>query len=325
VVTIANHGAEAVKRLKEGPEVPEFEVVLMDLQMPVMDGHTATRLLRADSRFKDLPIIAMTAHALVEERQRCLEAGMNDHVTKPIDPDALFAALKRWARPRAQAAATPGEKPVEKPAPVTSDVILPAIEGIDIEGGLKRVAGNKRLLRSLLEQFAQKQADAGSQIAEALRNQDYELASRIAHTVKGVAGNLGIGAIQAAAEKIERGIREKDQTVSGLLPEFEAALASMSQRIGRALADSAPAAPAVESPREFNAQAAAAALARVRTLIEANDGDAATALSDLESAVGSAVDRTALDALRSALDEFDFDRALSKLDEVAGRCMAAKG
>ncbi|HTP34420.1 MAG TPA: response regulator, partial [Candidatus Acidoferrales bacterium] len=95
-VTVANHGGEAVKTLREGPDPPAFDVVLMDLQMPEMDGFTATRLLRADPRFKDLPIIAMTAHALVEERQRCLEAGMNDHVTKPIEPDALFAALKRW-------------------------------------------------------------------------------------------------------------------------------------------------------------------------------------------------------------------------------------
>ncbi len=92
IVTVANHGGIAVKLLREGPQPPAFDIVLMDLQMPEMDGHTATRLLRADPRFNDLPIVAMTAHALVEERQRCLEAGMNDHVTKPIDPDALFAA-----------------------------------------------------------------------------------------------------------------------------------------------------------------------------------------------------------------------------------------
>ena len=164
----------------------------------------------------------MTAHALVEERQRCLEAGMNDHVTKPIDPDALFAALKRWAKPREQAAATPAP---QKPAPVPSDVILPEIEGIDVEGGLKRVAGNKRLYRSLLEQFAQKQADAGvadRRRAAQRRITNWRAASPIRS--KGVAGNLGIGSIQRAAEKIERGIREKDQAVSGLLPEFEAAV-----------------------------------------------------------------------------------------------------
>jgi HPt (histidine-containing phosphotransfer) domain-containing protein len=187
------------------------------------------------------------------------------------------------------------------------------------------VAGNKRLLRNLLEQFAIKQADAGSQIGVALRNQDYELASRIAHTVKGVAGNLGIGAIQGAAEKIEKGIRDKDPSVSGLLPEFEAALGRMAERIVRALAESAPAAPMAESPRAFDAKAVAEALARVRSLIEANDGDAAKPLEDVEKAVGSLVDKDVLAALRNALDEFDFDTALSRLDEVAGRLLAAKG
>ena len=88
-----------MKLLQEGPQPPPFDIVLMDLQMPEMDGFTATRLLRADPRFDDLPIVAMTAHALVEERERCLQAGMNDHVTKPIDPDALFAAFARWTKP----------------------------------------------------------------------------------------------------------------------------------------------------------------------------------------------------------------------------------
>ena len=111
-VTLANHGAEAVARLKGGPQPPPFDVVLMDLQMPVMDGYTAIRLLRTDERFRDLPIIAMTAHALMEERQRCLEAGMNDHVTKPIEPDALFAVLKRWI------------KPITKPAPAVNECSL---------------------------------------------------------------------------------------------------------------------------------------------------------------------------------------------------------
>ena len=161
-----------MKLLREGPEPPAFDVVLMDLQMPEMDGYTATRLLRADPRFRNLPIIAMTAHALVEERQRCLDAGMNDHVTKPIDPDALFAALRRWAKPREHAAAAPAAKPAAAP----DETALPEIEGIDVSDGLKRVAGNKRLYRNLLEQFADKQADAGARIAAALQGGDLELA-----------------------------------------------------------------------------------------------------------------------------------------------------
>ena len=312
-VTVANHGGIAVQLLREGPQPPPFDIVLMDLQMPEMDGHTATRLLRADSRFKDLPILAMTAHALVEERQRCLEAGMNDHVTKPIDPDALFAALARWAKPR-EAPAAPA---VEKPAPAAGEVALPEIEGIDITGGLKRVAGNKRLYRSLLEQFAAKQADAGAQIAEALRSGDRALAERLAHTVKGVAGNIGIGSVQAAAGKVERGIREGDSSVPALLAELESALLPQVRAIRSALGEAAPeAAPA----GAFNAEAAAAAVARLKSLIEANDGDAADAVQTVAEALAGTVDGQRLGALRAAIDEFDFDGALSKLDEIAREC-----
>jgi CheY-like chemotaxis protein len=179
-VTVANHGGDAVKILIEGPQPPAFDVVLIDLQMPVMDGYTATSLLRAESRLRDLPIIAMTAHALVEERQRCLEAGMNDHTTKPIEPDALFATLRRWAKPRPDDAATPAAPPASVPA--ASEIAVPAIEGIDVHSGLRRVARNRRLYRSLLDQFAEKQGGAAAQIAAALQAGDRELAGRVAHT-----------------------------------------------------------------------------------------------------------------------------------------------
>ena len=123
-VTVADHGGIAVKLLREGPDPPPFDIVLMDLQMPEMDGYTATRLLRADTRFREIPIVAMTAHALVEERGRCLQAGMNDHVTKPIDPDALFATLARWTKPHAMTAPAGG-----KPDAAGVDMVLPEIPG----------------------------------------------------------------------------------------------------------------------------------------------------------------------------------------------------
>jgi signal transduction histidine kinase/CheY-like chemotaxis protein/HPt (histidine-containing phosphotransfer) domain-containing protein/HAMP domain-containing protein len=320
VVTVANHGAEAVRILKEGPEPAAFDVVLMDLQMPEMDGYTATKILREDPRFRHLPIIAMTAHALVEERQRCLAAGMNDHVTKPIEPDALFAALKRWAKPPEHGAAAPAPRP----AAASSEATLPEIDGIDVPGGLKRVAGNKRLYRSLLEQFADKQADAGAQIGAALRNGDHELAGRVAHTVKGVAGNLGIVPIQLAAEKIERGIREKDQSVSALLPDFESDVSRMVGLIKHGLAETAPKAKPAENAREFDPEAAGAAVARLRSLIEANDGEAATAFTAVQDELQRVVEKTALIALKGAIDDFDFDAALSRLHEIAEHCGVGK-
>ncbi len=177
-----------------GDQDPPFDVVFMDLQMPEMDGFTATKLLRKDPRLQKFPIIAMTAHALVEERQRCLDAGMNDHVSKPIDPDNLFATLMRWAKPRPKQAVELQAPSIPQKAP--DEVVIPEISGVNVADGLKRVAGNRRLYRDLLGQFAAKEGNAAAQISNALEAGDFKLAERIAHTVKGVAGNIGITEVQ---------------------------------------------------------------------------------------------------------------------------------
>ncbi len=320
IVTVANHGGEAVRILKEGKGIPPFDVVLMDLQMPEMDGYTATGLLRADPRFKDLPIIAMTAHALVEERQRCLDAGMNDHVTKPIEPDALMAALKRWTKPHETGAAS-----ALRPTPEAGEFILPEIDGIDLADGLKRVAGNRRLYRSLLEQFASKQAEAGVEIKAALQRGDRALAGRIAHTVKGVAGNLGIRPVQSVAEKIERAIRDQNTPAMALVEEFESTLGSMIRAIRVAFLQTEPAPPAVHRRQASDPESLAAAVTKLRNLIEANDGDAAEALPAVEGALAGVIDKSYLDGLRDALVDFDFDGALSRLTEITRRCGIGQG
>jgi HPt (histidine-containing phosphotransfer) domain-containing protein len=177
----------------------------------------------------------MTAHALVEERQRCLDAGMNDHVSKPIDPDNLFATLLRWAKPR------PKQEP-EPQAPVTKkkvpdEVALPEIAGVKVADGLNRVAGNRRLYRDLLGQFAAKQGDAATQISNAVGSGDLKLAERIAHTVKGVAGNLGITEVQSVAQKLEKALRDGEGTVSLPLAEFAVVMSTQVQAIEKALRD----------------------------------------------------------------------------------------
>jgi two-component system, sensor histidine kinase and response regulator len=178
-VTIANHGGEAVEILTRGEQPPPFDVVLMDLQMPEVDGFTATKLLRAKPELRGLPIIAMTADVMAEAVERCLEAGMNDHVGKPIDPDALFATLARWTQSGEVSAAGRAENA----ARAGDEVKLPEIEGIDVAAGLERVAGNKRLYVDLLGQFVERQGSAGAQIAVALENEDRRLAERLAHSV----------------------------------------------------------------------------------------------------------------------------------------------
>ena len=202
IVTVANNGREAVEMLS-GPGHPPFDVVLMDLQMPEMDGYQATTKLRADSRLAALPIIAMTAHATVEERQRCLTAGMNDHVAKPIDPAALFETVGRFYK-----LAEGGRAPDQPSVPAPHEA-LPSIAGLDTNDGLSRVGGNRKLYVKILRQFAEQQSPALDQVADALATGDHALAERLAHTLKGVAGNVGATGVQSAAAALERVIRDR--------------------------------------------------------------------------------------------------------------------
>jgi PAS domain S-box-containing protein len=312
-VRIANNGGEAVRILSEGDEPPLFDVVLMDLQMPEMDGFTATRLLRAQPRLQGLPIIAMTAHALVEERQRCLDAGMNDHVRKPIDPDALFATLLRWTKPRQTREEAIASLPVE----TVEEMTFPEIDGVDVAGGLKRVAGNKRLYRDLLQQFSATQADAGSQISAAIESGDSHQAERRVHTIKGVAGNIGLGKVFEAAEKLERAIRREDADRLRLFEEFRRVLKHQVQAIRQAIFEAGPGQPAKWGKSEtFYTQSATTAIAYLRTLLETSDGDAAEAFLAVENILHGTVDKSRLDALSAAISEFDFEGALLKLNEI---------
>jgi len=245
-LTVANHGGEALDRLTQGPIPPPFDVVLMDLQMPVMDGHQATARIRADARFATLPVIAMTAHATVEERDACLAHGMNGHISKPIEPTVLFdtlAALRRGGTTTA---------PMPIAAPSQPSGALPEILGLDTADGLARVAGNEKLYLKLLRQFADQQAATVAKISAALAEGDRATAERLAHTLKGVAGNLGATRVQAAAGAVEQVIRmqapagEIDAKIRHTAAELEPLLA----RLQLALADTAepiplaPAAPA---------------------------------------------------------------------------------
>jgi CheY-like chemotaxis protein len=218
-VDVANNGREAVDILFQGSSPQPYDAVLMDLQMPEMDGYQATTRIREDNRFAKLPIIAMTAHATLEERNRCLAAGMNDHISKPINPNILIDTVARYSRPaadrsapsrvdrtRASAAESAPQSPVT--AVSTGADGLPAVEGLDTAEGLLRVAGNKNLYLKLLRQFVTSEHDAPARIRERLANEDRPTAERMAHTVKGVAGNLGAKAVQSAAADLERGVKE---------------------------------------------------------------------------------------------------------------------
>jgi CheY-like chemotaxis protein len=221
-VTLANDGQEAVNAVKES----NYDAVLMDIQMPVMDGYTATKAIRkweGGMRNKgeaQIPIIAMTAHAMAGDEDKSLEAGMNGHVAKPIDPDQLFSTLQKWIKPsekRAQVkkAEVPVEHPESDKAVQEEDELPESLPGFDLPAGLERLRGNKRLYRKLLLDFGTKYTETASEVREALDAKDFEHAHSLIHNLKGLAGNLEAIDLQAAAIAMEKLVKgQTDKSIS---------------------------------------------------------------------------------------------------------------
>jgi two-component system, sensor histidine kinase and response regulator len=193
IVDVAENGAVALGKVQE----VSYDLVFMDMQMPVMDGLAATRAIRRLPGTGVVPIVAMTANVLQQDRERCFEAGMNDYLGKPIEPVLLTAALKRWVKPRD---ITPG------PAGVRADEVAGLaldVEGLDVDGALRRVAGNAPFLLSLLRRFVDGNRHAVADIAQSLEAGDRAGAERRAHTLKGVAATLGATRLQQAVSDLE--------------------------------------------------------------------------------------------------------------------------
>ena len=309
-IDLAENGEVAVRMVNNN----DYDLVLMDMQMPVMDGIAATKAIRANPRFNDLPIIAMTANAMDADRERTRAAGMNDHLSKPIDPDSMFTTVMKWIKPRHAKVSEPSPQTIE-PAPPQTPPELPEIEGVDIMDGLKRLGGNSRLYRDLLMKFAAKYSDAGLQISDALHTEDRDTAERIAHTVKGVAGNIGIKPVQFAAERLEKAIREKNAETPQILQEFASILRTQTDAIEQALPLETLTLE-IESKKRFDPASASHEITRLRSQLESSDGDSEETYKALRSALAGQVEKARLDALGAAIGDFDFTGALSKLDDI---------
>jgi CheY-like chemotaxis protein len=268
IVTVANNGREGADAAMKN----QYDAILMDIQMPVMDGYTATRTIRewevgrrkaeggkeksevgmrnaekelmAQSSNRqppttNIPIIAMTAHAMAGDEQKSLEAGMNGHVTKPIDPEQLFATLQKWIKPAA--VRTAAQKPPVLDGPVEPDQAVPdeaalpeSLAGFDLAVGLERLMGNKHLYRKLLVDFGTKYTEAAREIREALNANDFERAHSLVHNLKGLAGNLEAKDLQAATVEMEKLVKGQSQeTVSE--NEIEEKIAELERALDQAL------------------------------------------------------------------------------------------
>ncbi|MBF0371500.1 MAG: response regulator [Magnetococcales bacterium] len=313
-VVLAENGQVALDRVHQEP----LDGVLMDMQMPVMDGLTATRRIRAEQRFDGLPIIAMTANAMAGDRERCLEAGMEDHITKPIDPEGLFETLAKWITPAKPIPFTPIDSAPSgsRPASPAGDLDIP---GLDTRLGLKRIGGNAELYLSLLKKFCKNQQKVPEEIARALEGEDWSLAERLSHTLKGVSGTIGAQSLHLLTKGLEGRIREKDR--SGCAPmqaQVAEELGRLIQGIGEAL-DKSPS----EAPPDGQTQgegggavdlvALTPLFQKAKEQLAIYDADVDETLSEIRTQVGQTAMLARLDEVTGLLEQYDFEGCLEVL------------
>lgn len=221
-VDIAWNGAEAVKRIFTSGN--SYDAVFMDVQMPVMDGLEATRLIRANRAFASLPIIAMTASVMASDLEQCVQAGMSDQVTKPINVPEMFATLRKWVKPNIFVPTVAIER-------VPSKAAIVNIAGIDLQQAIKRL-GSASFLRKQLLNFRLENIETLKNIRAALANEDSQLAARIVHSVKGVGGNLGTTDLCAAALALEEAMKgANEDALQSSLASFELKLSQVLESI----------------------------------------------------------------------------------------------
>lgn len=298
-VDCAEDGEQALERLRAAPE-GAFGVVLMDMQMPRLDGLGATRALRRDPRFRTVPIIAMTANAGVADRERCLTAGMNDHLAKPIEPDLLRRTLARWlAMP-----ATPSAR---------SDAIPEwTLPGVDIAGGLRRALGRVPSYQRQLQRFAASHRDFPECLRAALVADDRGGAERLAHGFRGLAGTLGATVLQEQAEALEQALKAGADAAAleTLLQALSPTLQALSQAI-----DAQFEAPPVR-PEAVDEASLASLVERLLALLEDDDPRAAR-LFDTEAGALRGAFPADYPALAAAVQGFEFQAALVLLRTAA--------
>jgi two-component system sensor histidine kinase/response regulator len=336
-VAVANNGQEALDQLAAvAPD--HYHVVLMDLQMPVMDGYEATRRLRVDARYFSLPLVAMTAHAMIEERERCQALGMNGHISKPIEPEDLYATLARYYT-------APEEQP--QPSPLSQRergftstsakgaTLLPSPSGgragdegglqlppgvtaiLDTANGLRRAGGNKKLYLQMLSMFASEYADYSQTFEVYLANAEWEEAERLAHTLKGLAGTLGSGEVQIQAGKLEVSCKSKQADAAATeLATLTLLLTPLLNALQQHFAEEQTAATEAASAGTAQPEKLPDCLPQLLQLLSEGDSYAIDLWEKHHQEFAGALPAQLTHRIALALQNFEFDTAKTLLEEL---------
>ncbi|MBF0399000.1 MAG: response regulator [Desulfobacterales bacterium] len=326
IVEIANNGKEAVDIITSF----HFDVILMDIQMPLMDGYTASKLIRQFeiSRFKDnknifnsnfqVPIIALTGQTGKNDRDQCFEAGMNDYIIKPIDTEKLFFVLAKWIKYR--------EKNIEEKDKILSiehdlDCDLPEIiSGIDIPAGIKRLGGNKKLFKKLLIEFYIEYANTSQEIKNAIEQEDSNLAIRLAHTFKGVAGNLSATKLYHTTNELETIIKENQvEDYERILNSFESSLNEVIGALKQFVQEEHKL--FLEKKHPSDVSKVKEILLKIDTCLNENNLDADEYLTELKENLASYNFREEINLLEKYVRNLDFESAKPIISDINRKLM----
>lgn len=308
VIISADSGKEALDIVS----TTLLDAVLMDLQMAEMDGYEATRLIRNDMRFKDLPIIAMTAHAMASEKEKCLKAGMNDHASKPIEPEKLLKTLTKWIKPGKRAVVVSRAVPQSADVAVELPDVLP---GFDLGQVLALLSGNRVMLKKLLIQFGEKFSGAAEEMEVLLLTEKLGEAAALAHNIKGTSGNLGAVELFQAIMRLE-----EELLAAAPLSSFEAFKHAMAKTLASIAQLSEPVCmtEAFAEPEcdKCDRQNAAKLLRQLRVLLEGDDFVSQGLMEKLKTAVNCPSVHQNLHQIEKHLSEFNYTLARDALNEL---------
>jgi len=312
-VVLANNGQEALQLL----ESDRYDGVLMDVQMPVMDGLCATQKIREQACFNNLPVIAMTAGATIEDRKAAMQVGMNDYISKPINVHNMFSTMASWIVPKLLVTTDAGQQQEE--SDTEDEKLLSELVGIDFNIGLRSADGNYRLYAKLLKLFYDGQHDFVQRFSSAVANTDHNEMQRLAHTLKGVAGNVGALAVQRASQGLDELCRRKagHEEVEQQLLILESELDSVIVSIAKVLVEEN------NKPSKLSSINMSELYPELQSLyqqLQQNNTDAVDTIEVLMQRCSGDGVYERLKRLKKLINSYDFDTALNQLVLLANEC-----